>query len=158
IPSGANATKFSLYDATKGNGMRKILLNANGTLATSTTSGLEWALNFNETEGPVDTYWVQGQSQYQGVATDGDDRLFGDTGHDWMVGGTGRDSVWGGWGDDLLNMDDKLTTANGVNNTTDTNPSYEDMAYGGAGLDVIILNTNGDRCIDWVGEWNTFLT
>ena len=32
------------------------------------------------------------------------------------------------------------------------------MAYGGAGRDVLIANTNGDRLIDWVGEFNTMLT
>ena len=37
----------------------------------------------------------------------------------------------------------------------DTNTSYEDRAFGGAGLDVLIANTGGDRLIDWVGEFNT---
>src|SRR5439155_634202 len=46
----------------------------------------------------------------------------------------------------------------GLNNTTDTNPSYEDMAFGGAGRDVLISNTGGDRLIDWIGEFNSFLT
>ena len=57
------------------------------------------------------------------MPTDGDDVIFGDLGHDWMVGGTGRDTVWGGWGDDLVNLDDELTTAGGLNNQPDTNPS-----------------------------------
>jgi hypothetical protein len=35
--------------------------------------------------------------------------------------------------------------------------SYEDMAYGGAGRDVLIGNTGGDRLIDWVGEFNSYL-
>ena len=55
------------------------------------------------------------------------------------VGGTGRDTMYGGWGNDLLNADDNLTTDGGLNDVgTDTNPSYEDRAYGGAGLDVLI--------------------
>jgi len=118
---------------------------------------VQWLLNFDYTEGPIDTHWAKGTA-YPGVPTDGDDRIFGDLGNDWAVGGTGRDQLWGGWGDDLLNLDDKLTSNGGLNNVTDTNPSYEDMAYGGAGRDVLISNTNGDRLIDWVGEFNTFLT
>ena len=39
----------------------------------------------------------------------------------------------------------------------DTHPSYEDRAYGGAGRDVLIGNTGGDRLIDWVGEFNSYL-
>ena len=35
--------------------------------------------------------------------------------------------------------------------------SYEDRAYGGAGLDILIGNTGGDRLIDWVGEFNSYL-
>jgi Ca2+-binding RTX toxin-like protein len=155
-------TNFALYDAAHADhGRRKVLLNADGSLSLSSTTGpnaLEWAFNFNHTEGPIDTFWIQGQNTFAGVATDGDDRIFGDVGHDWLVGGTGRDSLWGGWGDDVLNADDVLTTHNGLNDQTDTNPSYEDFLFGGAGRDVININTNGDRGIDWVGEFNTFLT
>src|SRR5262249_58078402 len=89
--------------------------------------------------------------------TDGNDVLFGDNGNDWIVGGTGRDHMYGGWGNDLLNADDDLTTAGGLNNVSDTHPSYEDRAYGGAGKDVLIGNTGGDRLIDWVGEFNSYL-
>jgi hypothetical protein len=39
----------------------------------------------------------------------------------------------------------------------DTQVSYEDRAYGGAGRDVLIGNTGGDRLIDWVGEFNSYL-
>ena len=90
------------------------------------------------------------------MPTDGDDVIFGDLGHDWMVGGTGRDTVWAGWGDDLVNLDDKLTTAGGLTRP-DTNPSWEDFTYGGAGRDVMIGNTGGDRLVDWNGEFNTFV-
>ena len=38
------------------------------------------------------------------------------------------------------------------------NPSYEDLAFGGAGRDVLVANTGGDRLIDWSGEYDTFLT
>jgi hypothetical protein len=65
--------------------------------------------------------------------------------------------MYGGWGNDLLNADDDLTTAGGLNNVPETAPTYEDRAYGGAGKDVLIGNTGGDRLIDWVGEYNSFL-
>ncbi|QSA97859.1 OmpA family protein [Methylococcus sp. EFPC2] len=94
---------------------------------------------------------------------DGADRIFGDHGNDWIVGGTGRDNLYGGWGDDLLNADDDLSTGStpntgtGLNTAPDTNSSYEDRAYGGAGRDVLIGNTGGDRLIDWVGEFNSYI-
>jgi hypothetical protein len=34
---------------------------------------------------------------------------------------------------------------------------YEDRFYGGAGLDILIGNTGGDRLIDWVGEFNSYI-
>ena len=63
-----------------------------------------------------------------------------------------------GWGNDLSNADDVLDdqTARSTT-TTDTHPIYEDRVYGGAGLDILIGNTGGDRLIDWVGECNTYL-
>ena len=48
-------TKFALYDAD--DPLRKILLTPTGTLS-KTGSGLEWALNFDENEGPLDTHWI----------------------------------------------------------------------------------------------------
>ncbi|TMF16256.1 MAG: hypothetical protein E6I35_10975, partial [Chloroflexi bacterium] len=156
-------TKFAQYDAN--DPLRKILLSADGTLSKSGT-GYNWLLNFDATEGPLDAQWFT--ASYAALPTDGNDTMFGDLGHDWLVGGTGRDKMYGGWGDDLLNADDNLdspcaptgtaTTGCGLNNTTDTNPSYEDMAFGGAGRDVLISNTGGDRLIDWIGEFNSFLT
>src|SRR6185437_6766159 len=140
-------TKFALYDAA--DPLREILLTSTGTLSKVVTAGvatgLNWFLNFDSSQGPVDTHWIQGQTTYAGVPTDGDDIIFGDLGNDWLAGGTGRDQLYGGWGDDLMNADDYLTTAGGLNNTTDTNPSYEDLVYGGAGRDVLIANTEGDR-------------
>jgi Ca2+-binding RTX toxin-like protein len=109
-------------------------------------------LNFNAGEGP--SVSVTG---YPTVHTDGNDVLFGDLGNDWMVGGTGQDHMYGGWGNDLLNADDDLGTNSGANNSPDTHPSYEDIAFGGAGRDVLIGNTGGDRLIDWVGEFNSYL-
>ena len=89
--------------------------------------------------------------------SDGDDALFGDLGNDWLVGGTGRDDLYGGYGNDLLSADDELATHGNLNDQPDTHPSYEDRAYGGAGRDVLIGNTGGDRLIDWVGEFNSYL-
>ncbi|MGA8051658.1 MAG: hypothetical protein WCA09_15880, partial [Burkholderiales bacterium] len=109
-------------------------------------------LNFNESEGPQVT-----DPTYGTVNTDGEDKIFGDNGNDWLVGGTGRDDLYGGWGDDLMNADDNQNTDNGLNDQPDTNSSYEDRAYGGAGRDVLIGNTGGDRLIDWVGEFNSYI-
>ena len=99
------------------------------------------------------------------VHLDGDDAIFGDYGNDWLVGGTGRDNLWGGWGNDLMNADDDLSTASivdgvltaGANGAPDTNSQYEDRVFGGAGMDVLIGNTGGDRLIDWAGEFNSYL-
>ncbi|HEY2541514.1 MAG TPA: hypothetical protein VGH92_00530, partial [Gaiellaceae bacterium] len=117
---------------------------------------LDWFLNFDANDGPLDTQWYVG-STYSPVPTDGNDHLFGDTGNDWLVGGTGRDSMFGGLGNDLMNADDNLNTDAGLNDQPDTNPSWEDFAYGGGGLDVLEANTGGDRLIDWGGEYNSFL-
>lgn len=89
--------------------------------------------------------------------SDGDDVIFGDLGNDWMVGGTGKDTIWAGWGNDLSQADDVLSTNGWLNDTTDTHPVYEDRVFGGAGLDILIGNTGGDRLIDWVGEFNSYI-
>ncbi len=151
------STKFALYDANPyiNDALREIFLTASGGLAKSNT-GLPWFLNFNAAEGPKDDKWTVGTS-YEALPTDGDDRIFADLGNDWAVGGTGRDAIYGGWGDDLLNADDDLSTNGSLNNKTDTNPSYEDLVYGGAGRDVLIGNTAGDRLVDWDGNFNTYL-
>jgi Ca2+-binding RTX toxin-like protein len=136
---------------------RLITLTSTGALDKSAAGGMNWLLSFAASEGPLDTIWATGTS-YPAVATDGNDALFGDLGNDWMVGGSGRDTMYGGWGNDYLNADDVLNTGNAVTNTgTDTNPSYEDLAFGGAGRDVLVANTGGDRLIDWIGEFNSYL-
>ena len=93
---------------------RKILLTPGtgalykGTVDTSTevlsenkaNTYLDWFLNFNATDGPLDTQWYVGSS-YPAIPTDGNDRIFGDLGNDWAVGGTGRDTHVGRLGQRL---------------------------------------------------------
>lgn len=154
------AGEFDLYD--EYNALRKVLLEANGTLSEDGT-GFEFLLNFAKGEGEfrpagnVPKATGQQTSQYPAVNDDGADVIFGDLGNDWLVGGTGRDDLYGGWGNDLLNVDDNQDTNTGLNDQPDTHPTYEDRAYGGAGRDVLIANTGGDRLIDWVGEYNSYL-
>jgi Ca2+-binding RTX toxin-like protein len=88
---------------------------------------------------------------------DGYDAIFGDLGNDWLVGGTGKDTLWAGWGNDVSNGDDDLTTNFNLNDLPDTHFSFEDRAYAGAGIDILIGNTGGDRLIDWVGEFNSYI-
>ena len=95
---------------------------------------------------------------------DGQDVLFGDTGHDWLVGGTNHDRLYGGYGDDLLQGDDNLDSTagtadplrNDIPDTRATAPVFADIGFGGAGYDVIIVNTAVDRMYDWNGEFNSY--
>jgi hypothetical protein len=127
----------------------------------------DFLLNFNEEEGPEGIPYLGDDIA---LPTDGDDRVFGDLGNDWIVGGTGRDHMYGGRGDDLLNMDDDHDSGpsgkakpsdppqDPLDNTaSDEFQAYSDIVYGGAGRDVMILNTGADRAIDWVGEFNTYI-
>ena len=139
------AGEFAAYD--EYDPRSRVMVDANGVFDWS-GNGTEFVLNFSANEGElvdVDTY------------SDGDDVLFGDLGNDWLVGGTGRDHAYGGWGDDLMNVDDDHDTNGGANDVPDTHVSYEDRAYGGAGRDILIGNTGGDRLIDWAGEFNSYL-
>ncbi|MDQ3439988.1 MAG: hypothetical protein M3478_06510, partial [Planctomycetota bacterium] len=132
------AGEFALYD--EYNPLKRIQIQDGVTLR-------QFLLNFDATEGPNAT----------GTKTDGNDKIFGDLGNDWLVGGTGRDNLYGGFGNDLMNADDNHGTNGGLNDAPDTDATYEDRAYGGAGRDVLIGNTGGDRLIDWVGEFNSYL-
>jgi Ca2+-binding RTX toxin-like protein len=109
-------------------------------------------LNFDPREGLPDTTFDPA-----GTTSDGDDVIFGDLGHDWIVGGTGRDHLYGGRGDDLLNADDDHDSGGVTNREPDADPTYEDIAYGGAGRDRLLANTGGDRLIDWAGEFNSYI-
>ena len=141
--------------------LRKILVDDNG-IFTEDGTGSEFLLNFEAADpgAPMVGTGTDGETP---VYSDGNDIIFGDLGNDWLVGGTGQDHIFGGWGDDLLNADDDHDSTAGsgdsrANNTPDGPvSSYEDIAYGGAGRDVLIANTGGDRLIDWVGEFNSYL-
>lgn len=163
------AGEFDLYD--EYHPRWKVVLGSDGNLlweSSDQNTSYQFLLNFDKTEGVLrfggSTPGNQNQSvTYPAVRDDGADAIFGDLGNDWLVGGTGRDDMYGGWGNDLLNADDDLETETaGVtepfdNESPDTHPTYEDRAYGGAGRDVLIGNTGGDRLIDWVGEYNSYL-
>ncbi|HCU70037.1 MAG TPA: hypothetical protein DGF30_12660 [Desulfomicrobium sp.] len=160
------AGEFDLYD--EYDPRRIILLTPQGELYKG-TDGIEgvdyfqFLLNFNKDEGvlrpggTVPKATGQQTETYPEVRDDGRDAIFGDLGNDWLVGGTGADDMYGGWGNDLLNADDNHDTNDGLNDIPDTHPFYQDRAYGGAGRDVLIGNTGGDRLIDWVGEYNSYL-
>jgi Ca2+-binding RTX toxin-like protein len=143
--AGGRAGEFALYD--EYDPRRMILLADAGTLS-KTGAGKQFLLNFGVTGEGVSTGTTW---------SDGDDAIFGDLGNDWLVGGTGRDNSYGGYGNDLLNADDDHGTNGGLNSGPDTQASYEDRAVGGAGRDVLIGNVVGDRLIDWVGEFDTYL-
>jgi len=155
------AGEFALYD--EYDPLRKITLNSDGTANKTNAGGKEWFLNFSTTEGTyVPAGTIPGATGQQATTylqawNDGNDKIFGDTGNDWLVGGTGRDNLYGGFGNDLMNADDNHGTNLLRNDQPDTQPTYEDRAFGGAGRDVLIGNTGGDRLIDWVGEFNSYL-
>ena len=88
-------------------------------------TGTEFLLNFNAKD--IDPNGSPSDNN------DGDDAIFGDLGNDWLVVGTGQDHLYGGYGSDLLNADDDHDTNAGVNDAPDTDATYEDIAYGGAG-------------------------
>ncbi|MEN8205399.1 MAG: calcium-binding protein, partial [Pseudomonadota bacterium] len=94
-----------------------------------------------------------------------EDQIFGDLGNDWLVGGPDNDNLFGGFGADLMDVDDDKSTLDhdgdgipGDNFGPDPiNIDIQDRAFGGAGRDVLIANTGGDRLIDWIGEFNSFI-
>jgi len=151
--------EFALYD--EYDPLTTIRLDTASGAKVGATAGGAFFLNFDPTQGVLlsgGTLTSGGQTiTYAAVRSDGDDVIFGDLGNDWIVGGSGRDNLYGGYGNDLLNADDDQRTNGGLNNQPDTHPSYEDRAFGGAGRDVLIANTGGDRLIDWVGEFNSYL-
>ncbi|MEH6585177.1 MAG: LEPR-XLL domain-containing protein [Halioglobus sp.] len=156
--------EFFLYD--EFNPRRRIMLDNDGlAVALEEDAVFDFILNFDQTEGELDTRFSDGH-----LPSDGDDRIFGDLGNDWIVGGTGRDHMYGGRGFDLLNMDDDHDSGFSGrigphddapdpldNKDSDEYQAYGDIVYSGAGRDVMILNTGADRAIDWVGEYNSYI-
>jgi Ca2+-binding RTX toxin-like protein len=69
----------------------------------------------------------------------GEDALFGDLGNDIVHGGAMNDHLYGGSGDDILD-----------GNTGD------DIIYGGDGDDSLYADVEGDRLMDWFGNFNNF--
>ncbi len=156
--------EFLLYD--EYDPRRVILFNTDGTVWKGGTApwNRPFFLNNDADSGNWVTACVTVDNQGNCTGTisnqpsDGNDVIFGDLGNDWSVGGTGQDTIWAGWGNDLSSADDVLTTNGGLNDVPDgVNSSYQDRVYGGAGLDILIGNTGGDRLIDWVGEFNSYL-
>ncbi|GAB3043216.1 hypothetical protein GCM10027052_26710 [Parafrigoribacterium mesophilum] len=156
--------EFLLYD--EYDPRRAILFNADGSLWKG--GAAPWTRPFFLNNDASSGNWVTAciavdnrgscTGTISNQRSDGNDVIFGDLGNDWSVGGTGEDTIWAGWGNDLSNVDDLLTTNAGLNDAPDgVNSSFEDRVYGGAGLDILIGNTGGDRLIDWVGEFNTYL-
>ena len=133
-----DTTKFEQYDAE----YPRTRISADG---------VDFLLNFEA--------FTDGENQAATWIDDGDDVIFGDLGNDWLVGGTGQDHLYGGYGNDLLNVDDNLDTNNdGLNNSSDYGDfAGADTAYGGAGRDVLIANSEDDRLIDWMGEFNSYI-
>jgi Ca2+-binding RTX toxin-like protein len=87
-----------------------------------------------------------------------EDAIFGDLGNDWLVGGPDNDNLFGGFGANLLDADDNKDTPTPDNYGPDgPDIDIQDRAYGGAGRDVMIANTGGDRLMDWAGEFNSFI-
>ena len=151
-----NGGSFALYDVNQPR--RVVLLTSSGGVATGTT-GFNFITNFSAFEGPLVSGVENGGTPLEhdyGVAnSDGDDVVFGDYGNDWLVGGTGRDTLYGGWGNDLLNAHDRQDTGN--SRVDQYHPDYADLAFGGAGSDVLMANTYADRLVDWTGSFNQYV-
>ncbi|WP_206521912.1 hypothetical protein [Mesorhizobium sp. M7A.F.Ca.CA.004.04.1.1] len=161
-PVQSRLGEFFLYD--EYDPRRTIMFNADGSVWKTGAAPItrQYFLNLVDNEGPLVNGAIAFAPNGTPTAfaqrnTDGNDAVFGDLGNDWIVGGTGRDHIYGGWGNDLMNADDVLSTNNWLNDQPETHPMYEDRVFGGAGLDILIGNTGGDRLIDWVGEYNSYL-
>ena len=83
--------------------------------------------------------------------------IFGDLGNDWLVGGTGKDTISAAGATTCSTPTTSSPRTARSTTPPDTHARYEDRAYGGAGLDILIGNTGGDRLIDWVGEFNSYI-
>ncbi|HKN51963.1 MAG TPA: hypothetical protein VJX66_05650, partial [Amycolatopsis sp.] len=132
--------------------------------ADATAAGLPFFMTFNQVDPnlPIDTTWNQ-PAGFQPDPVTGDKALFGDLGDDYIVSGMGRVRVYGGWGFDLVDLRASTIVDNGLNDMPVPNshggagsPDWETLAFGGAGQDIYLAGTGGDRLIDWVGNHNSF--
>ncbi|MBV8195588.1 MAG: hypothetical protein JOY80_08675, partial [Candidatus Dormibacteraeota bacterium] len=132
--------------------------------ADSTGHGLPFFLTFNQVDPnlPVDTTW-NAPAGYLPDPVTGDKAIFGDLGNDYLVAGMGRVRVYGGWGFDLIDLRASTVVDNSLNDIPVPNshggagsPDWEALAYGGAGQDIYLAGTGGDRLIDWVGNHNSY--
>ncbi len=136
----ATTSLFAAYNPNEP--MTKVMVDTEGHWVAS--GGMEFLLNFETQE------------------LDGNDIIFGDLGNDWLVGGPGKDQLFGGFGDDLLNADDDHNSADN-NTAADVPPTglpadyYDDIVFGGGGRDVMISSSEGDRMVDWTGEYNSYI-
>jgi hypothetical protein len=143
-PIRGRVGQFALYD--EFDPRRKISLNADGTANKTLNFTYPWFLSLDQSDRPG------------GVVTDGNKALFGDLGQNWIVGGTGTTDSYGGFGNDLLDPRASQDTDGFLNDVQNTAANYTDRAFGGAGKDVLIADTTSDRLIDWVGEFNSYIT
>jgi Ca2+-binding RTX toxin-like protein len=79
--------------------------------------------NFKNVENVV----YSGLANFQGVGSEGNNKISGDQGDDSLIGGSGMDTLYGGIGDDTLD-----------------GGFGKDSLVGGAGSDTYILNNDGD--------------
>jgi Ca2+-binding RTX toxin-like protein len=156
--------KFALFDPS--DPRRKVMLNGDGSLCKLTPStgcAYAWILDVIPNEGPMDNKWTPGTG-HPSVHATGDDAIFGDLGNSWIVSGPSRSRIYGGWGNDVIDLRANQDVGGGLNNAPVPNPdgsfgtpAWEGLTYGGAGQDIMIAGTGGDRLIDWVGNHNTYL-
>src|SRR5262249_50555706 len=74
-----------------------------------------------------------------------------------IVSGTGTNHLYGGFGNDLLDARSSQDIDGGLNDLPNNAATHPNLAYGGAGKDVLIADNAIDRLIDWVGNFNTYL-
>ncbi len=150
---------FGLFDPD--DPMRKVMINpATGQLEKDVNNpdALEFLLNFDAFVKDANRQPVLDAGGGMILIDYGNDRIFGGDGNAWLVAGTGNNRLWGGRGDNLLNLNNNLDTNGGLNDQPDDPMfAFADIAYGGAGRDILIANTAKDRLIDWAGSYNTFL-
>lgn len=151
--------KFPLYDAE--DAMRKIMIDpATGQIQKNLTDpdAIDFLLNFDAYLKDAARLPVMDGTGGLILIHHGNDVIFGGDGNDWLVAGTGNNRLYGGLGDDLLNVNNNLDTNGGLNDQPDAPMfAFADIAYGGAGRDILIANTGADRLIDWSGEFNSYL-